>query len=77
MSQKQIVVKRYKSQRRYERDAARMAEKGYKVQSVASQQPRAGLGRIFLLGFFALLFKPKPILVVTYELAPKAATVPA
>lgn len=70
---KAIVVKRYKGQRTYERDAAKMAERGYKVQSVASQQPRAGIGRIFLLGFFALLFKPKPVLVVTYELATQAA----
>lgn len=74
---KTMIVKRYKSQRRYERDAAKMVKRGYKVQSVTSQQPRAGIGRIFLLGFFALLFKPKPVLVVTYELQPKTAVAPA
>jgi len=65
---KQIIVKRYKSQKAYEKDAARMLAKGYEVASVVSEQPRSGCGRILLIGLFAAVFKPKPVLVVTYRL---------
>ena len=67
---KTIVVKRYKTEKLYQKDARRMLKRGYCVQSVISEQPRAGCGRILTLGFFALLFKPKPELVVTYHLTP-------
>lgn len=68
MSPKAIVVKRYPNEREYQRDAQRMARKKYKVISVASEQPRSGCMRILAIGLFAMIFKPKPVLVVTYSL---------
>lgn len=65
---KSIVVRTYKSSRSYERDARRMAGRGYKIQSVTSQTRNPGFMRFITLGLFALVFKPRPILVATYEL---------
>mgnify|MGYP000942770177 CR=1 FL=1 len=69
MSPSQIVVKRYKSDKEYQIDAKKMVSRGYEVQSVTSEQPRSGCGRILLIGIFAAIFKPKPVLIVTYRLA--------
>lgn len=66
---KQIVVKRYKSERAYQRDALRMRRRGYEVVDVTSEQPRSGCLRILSLGLIAAIYKPKPVLVVTYRLA--------
>jgi hypothetical protein len=68
---KDIIVKRYKSQAAFQRDANRMRAKGYEVQDTTSEQPRGSCLRIVLgvltLGIFALLWKPKPVIVVTYR----------
>ena len=69
MAPSRIVVKRYESDREYQIDANRMLSKGYEVQSVTSEQPRSGGGRILLIGIFAGIFKPKPVLIVTYRLS--------
>ncbi len=69
MAPSQIIVKRYKSDREFQTDARKMASKGYEVQSVTSEQPRSGCARILLIGIFAAIFKPKPVLVVTYRLS--------
>lgn len=66
---KSILVKRYKDERAYQKDAQRMVRRGYKVTSVTSEMQRAGCARILTLGIFTLLFPPKPQLVVTYILA--------
>lgn len=65
---KSIVVKRYKNERDYQRDAQRMSKRSYHVVSVTSEKPRAGCLRIVSLGLFTLIFPPKPELVVTYSL---------
>jgi len=65
---KSIIVKRYKSQKQYQHDARRLAKRGYEVASVVSEQSRSGCLRILALGLFAWLFKPKPVLVVSYRL---------
>jgi len=64
----EILVKRYTNERQFERDARELAKRGYVVTDVATRQPRSGLMRIILLGFFALLFKPKSQIIVTYRL---------
>ncbi len=64
---KDVIVRRYKSQEHYQRDAVAMARAGYEVVSVTSEQPSTGCLRGCLLGLFALIFKPKPVLVVTYR----------
>lgn len=64
---KPIVVKRYKDERAYQRDAQRWVRRGYKVSHVISEKPRAGCARILTLGLFTLLFPPKSELVVTYS----------
>lgn len=64
-----LVVKRYKDQKEYQKDAGKMTAQGYDIQSVVSEQPRSGCGRFVALGGIgALVFKPKPELVVTYKL---------
>lgn len=75
--QKAIEVKRYQDDKAYQRDAGKMTARGYEVQSVTSEQPRSGCGRIIALGGIgALLFKPKPELVVTYRLTSQANNKP-
>lgn len=69
MAKKTIEVKRYKNEKEYQKDAGKMAAKGYEVQSVVSEQPRSGCGRMLTIGIFAAVFKPKPELVVTYRLS--------
>lgn len=64
-----IQVKRYRNEKEYQKDAAKMLKNGYEVQSVVSEQPRSGCGRILTIGLFAAIFKPKPELVVTYKMA--------
>ena len=48
-----------------------MIRRGYEVQTVTSEQPRSGITRILLIGIFAGIFKPKPVLNVTYRLGQK------
>jgi hypothetical protein len=69
MASKPVIVKRYKDEKEYQKDAGKMTVKGYEVASVVSEQPRSGCGRFIALGGIgALVFKPKPVLVVTYRL---------
>ncbi len=64
----QIEVKRYKKERAYRKDAAMLAGHGWTVVSVTSEQQRSGCLRIILTGGIgALIWKPKPDFVVTYE----------
>ena len=63
----QVVIKRYKNEREYQLDALEQSEQGYFVRAVTSEQPRSGCMRIILTGGLgALIWKPKPQLVVTY-----------
>lgn len=62
-----VMVKRYRTEREYQRDAGRMAKRGYRVAHVVSETQRAGCMRIVTLGIFTLLFPPKPQFVVTYQ----------
>lgn len=63
-----IIIKRYASDKDFNRDANKMARKGYVVTSTTSEAPRAGCARILTLGIFTLFFPPKRVLVVTYTL---------
>lgn len=65
MSPRQVIVKRYKNERQYQRDAQKMARKGYKVMSAVSEIQRSGCLRILLIG---VLFPPRPQLIVTFSL---------
>ena len=63
-----VDVKRYKNTNAYQRDAAQRQIQGWRVISTTSEEQRAGCMRILLTGGLGLLFwKPKPVLVVTYE----------
>lgn len=67
------IVREYKSREAFERDAQKLAAEGYSVVSVTETQPRAGCIRILTLNLLALVWRPKPKLVVTYQrLAPPA-----
>lgn len=65
---KSIVVKRYKNDKEYERDAGRMNKRGYKVVTVTSERPRRSYVTVILTGFIVLLFPRKAQYVVTYSL---------
>lgn len=67
MSPKSVIVKRYRSEREYQRDAQKMARKQYNVMNVVSENQRSGCMRIFLIGIF---FPPKAQLIVTYGYSP-------
>jgi hypothetical protein len=63
-----IQVKRYKSDKTYRKDASMLTQQGWKVVSATSEQPRAGCLRIILTGGLgAIVWKPKPQTIVTYE----------
>lgn len=65
-----IQVRRYPNERVYQRDAQKWAKRGYRVVSVTSEAPRSGCMRFIMLGGIgALVLRPKPVLVVTYQLA--------
>ena len=63
-----VIIKRYKNEKAFQKDARKLAKKGWAVQTVTSEQPRAGCARWLTIGLFAVIFKPKPELVVTYNL---------
>lgn len=63
---RETMVRVYKKPEDYERDAAKLAKDNWSVDSVTERRPRSGCGRIALLWLWALVFPPKPELVVTY-----------
>lgn len=68
--QQETTVKVYRSSKDYQTDAQHMAQQGWTVSNVTENRPRSGCIRVFLLlGIFALVFPPKPEIVVTYSRA--------
>lgn len=63
------LVREYKGRDAFERDAQQLAEQGYSVVSVVDAQQRSGCMRMMTIGFFALVWKPKAKLIVTYQRA--------
>lgn len=63
----QTMVRTYKGESAYQKEAAKLAAQGWRVISVTPQPRRSGCARILLIGIFAAIFKPKPILIVTYQ----------
>ncbi len=61
------VVRIYRGQRALEAGIAAMARQGYSVATQTSYQPRVGLLRFLTLGFFSLIWRPKPKFVVTFK----------
>lgn len=57
----------YKSREDMDRGIREMAAQGWRVQSVTELQQRAGCARMFWLGLFAFIFKPKPHYLVSYQ----------
>jgi len=66
MTKKQIVVKTYKNDKAYQKDANRMRGQGYEVQQM-DQAERSGCLRWLLVGPLALVWKKHQI-TVTYRL---------
>lgn len=56
--------KRYRSEKDYENDKAKLEKQGWSVKSRSDFQPGRGFARIILTGF---LTKPKKEIVVVYE----------
>ena len=57
----------YMTQAEYQRDVAKMANQGYTVVSVIEANQNAGCLRITTIGIFALVVRPKPHFLVTYQ----------
>lgn len=64
--QPQTMVRTYSSQGAYQHDANHLAREGWRVQSVTESRPNIGCARGCLLGLWALVFRPKNKLIVTY-----------
>lgn len=62
----ETMVRTYKNTDQYQRDAAKLAQQGWRVVNTVERRPRAGCARIILLWWLTLLRPPRPELVVTY-----------
>lgn len=63
----ETMVRTYTSAKAYQNDAKRLARDGWSAANVTEHRRRSGCIRVFLLlGIFALVFPPKPEIVVTY-----------
>ena len=65
--QKPIIVKSYDKDKRFQRDATRMAKRGYEVHTVSKQRKGSSLGRVIMTGGLGLLVRGQEF-VVTYRL---------
>lgn len=62
------VTRTFKGDKELRHGIAHMQRHGWRVSSQSSYQPRSGLTRVILLGGIgALIWKPKPKFVVTFE----------
>ena len=66
MSKKQIVVKTYRNDKEFQRDANKMKARGYRINNT-SQSERSGCFKWLLVGPLALVWKKHEITVI-YEL---------
>ena len=57
----------------FQREAAQAAGFGYSPISQSWGEGRPGIGRVVMIGFYSMVFKPKGYLTVTYGRAPIAA----
>lgn len=70
-----IIVRQYKSDSAYRRDAERMSRDGYVIQSVSTTTSRRMLGCIFgIIGYW--LLPKRTVWHVTYAPAPVAPPAP-
>lgn len=67
-----IVVREYVSQQAFQNDAVKLTARGYDVLSVNERSQNAGCLRIFTLGLLALVVRPAPHIVVTYQQGSKS-----
>jgi hypothetical protein len=76
-----VVVREYPCRtqadaaRWFQREAEHAARYGYSPTSQSWSEGRPGFGRVVLLGFYSLMFKPDGYLTVTYTNAVSAAAV--
>ena len=63
-----VVVERYDSEKAYQKDANKMARKGYVVDNVVTKEKGKGCLSWGLLGIFNIFRKKKHEYVVTYKL---------
>ena len=62
-----ILVREYASQQEFQNDAVKLRAGGYDVLSVNERNQNAGCLRILTLGLLALVVRPTPHIVVTYQ----------
>jgi hypothetical protein len=64
---KPIEIREYATEKEMQRDANKWLSRGYTITSQTYDKPSAGCGRWLIAGPFALLWKPKPRWIVTYQ----------
>lgn len=69
MATKSTMVREYRDTGAMQKEANKLAGEGWNIVTQSEQTQRSGCGRILMLGPFALLFHPKPRIVVTYRKA--------
>lgn len=64
----EVIAKTYDKELHYIRDVSDLATSGWRVVSTTVFQPRSGWARIlFSLGWLAVVYPPKPQIIVTYQ----------
>jgi hypothetical protein len=64
-----VTIREYRDRAEFDREAKKLARDGWEVQTMTERSQRSGCVRILLTGGLALVFPPKPHLVVTYRRA--------
>lgn len=67
MAPKTTMVREYRDTGAMQKEANKLAKDGWQIVTQSEQTQRSGCARILLIGPFALLFHPKPRIVVTYR----------
>lgn len=65
-TRKKSAVREYRDRKAMDRDIEESAAHGWRVVTVTDLSQRSGCLRMVTLGFFALIWKPKSKLLVTY-----------
>lgn len=63
----ETMVREYTNSDAFNDDARKLSKDGWGVQSSTELTRNTGCGRCCTLGIFAFMFKPKPLIVVTYS----------
>jgi hypothetical protein len=61
----EVLIKEYTGLAEYQLDVPVMAAQGWRIVSAMQEEQHSGCLRIFTLGLFSFVWKPKPRILVT------------